>query len=62
MKCGVKQVNVIKKAVAKIGITYQTYVKHVLYQQALEAWKNLSIGPINKKMKRSTNAITEIDT
>ena len=36
IRWGIKQINVVKKAASIMGIPYQTYVKHVVYKQAIE--------------------------
>jgi predicted DNA binding CopG/RHH family protein len=36
IRWGVKQIDVVKRAASIMGIPYQTYVKHVVYRQAIE--------------------------
>lgn len=40
IRWGIKQVNIIKRAAALMGIPYQTYVKQALFHQAVEDIKN----------------------
>lgn len=36
IRWGVRQINVVKQAASLMGIPYQTYVKHVVYKQAMD--------------------------
>ena len=36
IRWGVKQIDIVKQAASLMGIPYQTYVKHVVYRQAIE--------------------------
>jgi predicted DNA binding CopG/RHH family protein len=36
------QLNLVKAVAAKIGVPYQTYIKMVLYKQALDDWQTIN--------------------
>lgn len=36
IRWGTKQIDIVKQAASLMGIPYQTYVKHVVYRQAIE--------------------------